>query len=48
MDTGGSGEGAKVMLPSEPEDACRQRRLAEGIPIDDDLFRELEDLAAGV
>ena len=37
----------KVMLPGEPEDACRQRRLAEGIPIDDDLFGELEDLAAG-
>ncbi len=37
----------KVMLPGEPEDACRKRRLAEGIAIDDDLFGELEDLAAG-
>jgi LDH2 family malate/lactate/ureidoglycolate dehydrogenase len=38
----------KVMAPGEPEDACRQRRLAEGIPIDDDLFVELEELAAGL
>ncbi len=37
----------KVMLPGEPEEACRKRRLAEGIAIDDDLFLELEDLAAG-
>ncbi len=37
----------KVMLPGEPEDACRKRRLAEGIAIDYDLFLELEDLAAG-
>ncbi len=37
----------KVMLPGEPEEACRKWRLAEGIAIDDDLIRELEDLAAG-
>ena len=38
----------RVMLPGEPEDACRQRRLAEGIPIDKALLAELEGLAGAV
>ncbi len=35
----------QVYLPGEPETECRERRLKDGIPIEEELADELERLA---
>jgi hydroxycarboxylate dehydrogenase B len=37
--------GGEVMLPYEPELRERQRRRAEGIPIDDNTWKEIVEVA---
>jgi len=37
-----------VLIPGDPERQMRARRLAEGVPIDDETWRELVEAARGV
>jgi hydroxycarboxylate dehydrogenase B len=37
-----------VMIPGDPERATRARRLAEGVPIDEETWREIAEAARGV
>jgi LDH2 family malate/lactate/ureidoglycolate dehydrogenase len=37
-----------VLIPGDPERLMRQRRLVEGVPIDDETWRELALAARGV
>jgi hydroxycarboxylate dehydrogenase B len=37
-----------VLIPGDPERASRARRLAEGVPIDEETWREIAEAARGV
>jgi uncharacterized oxidoreductase len=40
--------GEPVLIPGDPERANRARRLAEGVPVDDETWREIAEAARGV
>jgi uncharacterized oxidoreductase len=37
-----------VLIPGDPERLSRDRRIADGVPIDDETWRELVEAARGV
>jgi hydroxycarboxylate dehydrogenase B len=37
-----------VLIPGDPERQSRARRIAEGVPIDDETWREIVEAARGV
>jgi len=40
--------GRPVLIPGDPERLMRANRIAEGVPIDDETWREFAVAAAGV
>ncbi len=40
--------GEPVLIPGDPERLSRERRIAEGVPIDDETWREIAEAARGV
>jgi uncharacterized oxidoreductase len=40
--------GAPVLIPGDPERLSRAKRIAEGVPIDDETWREIVEAARGV
>ena len=40
--------GEPVLIPGDPERANRARRLAEGVPIDEETWREIAAAARGI
>jgi hydroxycarboxylate dehydrogenase B len=39
--------GAPVLIPGDPERLSREKRIAEGVPIDDETWREIAEAARG-
>jgi uncharacterized oxidoreductase len=37
-----------VLIPGDPERLMRAKRIAEGVPIDDETWREIAEAARGV
>jgi uncharacterized oxidoreductase len=37
-----------VLIPGDPERLSREKRIAEGVPIDDETWREIAEAARGV
>jgi len=37
-----------VLIPGDPERQSRARRIADGVPIDDQTWREIVEAARGV
>src|SRR6185437_14318113 len=40
--------GEPVLIPGDPERLMRQKRIAEGVPVDDETWREIVEAARGV
>ena len=40
--------GEPVLIPGDPERLSREKRIAEGVPIDDETWREIAEAARGV